>query len=163
RWYPTATTLADGRILVTAGWQTTEHSNAGIPEIYNASSNTWTQLTSANNPFETYPFIYQLSDGRVIHVGNSEYATVTDILDLNKQNWSVVDPNVVDGGSAVMYLPGKIIKAGSATDSGVVGPSANTTYVLDATQSTPAWKQVPSMAYTRSFLNLVTLPDGNVL
>ena len=33
RWYPSATTLSDGRILVTAGWQTTEHSNAGIPEI----------------------------------------------------------------------------------------------------------------------------------
>ena len=34
RWYPTATTLSDGRVLVTAGWQTTEHTNAGIPEIY---------------------------------------------------------------------------------------------------------------------------------
>jgi Domain of unknown function (DUF1929)/Bacterial Ig domain/Glyoxal oxidase N-terminus/Kelch motif len=163
RWYPTATTLADGRILVTAGWQTTEHSNAGIPEIYDVSTNKWTQLTSANNPFETYPFIYQLSDGRVIHVGNSEYATVTDILDLNSQTWSVVDPNIVDGGSATMYLPGKIVKAGTSADSQMVGPSANTTYVLDATQSTPAWKQSPSMAYARTFLNLVTLPDGNVL
>jgi hypothetical protein len=163
RWYPTATTLADGRILVTAGWQTTNHDNAGIPEIYDASTNKWTQLTSANNPFETYPFIYQLSDGRVIHVGNSEYATVTDILDLNSQTWSVVDPNIVDGGSATMYLPGKIMKAGSAADSQMSGPSANTTYMLDTTQSTPAWKQSPSMAYARTFLNLVTLPDGNVL
>jgi len=29
RWYPTAMTLADGRVLVTAGWQTTAHTNAG--------------------------------------------------------------------------------------------------------------------------------------
>ena len=162
RWYPTATTLGDGRILVTAGWQATAHSNVGIPEIYNATSNTWTKLTSANNPFETYPFIYQLSDGRVVRVGNSEYATVTDILDLNTQKWSVVDPNIVDGGSPAMYLPGKIVKAGSAKG-GVNGPSSNTTYVLDMTQSTPAWRQTPSMAYARTFLNLVTLPDGNVL
>ncbi|MBW0000984.1 MAG: DUF1929 domain-containing protein, partial [Verrucomicrobia bacterium] len=163
RWYPTATTLSDGRILVTAGWQTTEHSNAGIPEIYNPSTNTWTQLTSANNPFETYPFIYQLPDGRLVHVGNSEYATVTDILDLTTQTWSVVDPNVADGGSASMYLPGKIMKTGSAADSQFTGPSANTTYVLDMTQPTPAWQQTPSMAYPRSFCNVVTLPDDTVL
>jgi galactose oxidase-like protein len=155
--------LSDGRIMVAAGWQTGPHVNAGIPEIYDSSTNTWTKLTSANNPFETYPFLYQLSDGRVIHVGNSEYATVTDILDLNTQTWSVVDPSIVDGGSATMYLPGKIVKAGSAADSQMVGPSANTTYVLDTTQSTPAWRQTPSMAYARTFLNLVTLPDGNVL
>jgi hypothetical protein len=107
RWYPTATTPSDGTIMVTAGWQTTNHSDAGIPEIYNPSTNTWTKLTSANYPFETYPFLYQLSDGRVIHVGNSEYATVTDILDLTTQTWSVVDPNIVDGASSAMYLPAK--------------------------------------------------------
>jgi hypothetical protein len=135
----------------------------GIPEIYDPTANGWTKLTSANNPFETYPFNYQLPDGRVIHVGGSEYAVVTDILDLNTEKWSVVDPNIVDGGSSAMYLPGKIIKAGSATDSQAVGPSANTTYVLDMTQSTPAWQQTPSMAYARSFINLVTLPDDTVL
>ncbi len=105
------------------------HANAGIPEIYNSSTNTWTKLSSANNPFETYPFLYQLSDGRVSHVGNSEYATVTDILDLTTQTWSVVDPNIVDGASCAMYLPGKIMKAGTATDSQGSGPSANTTDV----------------------------------
>jgi hypothetical protein len=163
RWYPTATTLADGRVLVTAGWQTGNHTNAGIPEVYNPATNTWTQMTNANNPFETYPFIYQLPDGRVIHVGGSEYATVTDILDLNTQTWSVVDSNIVDGGSAVMFQPAKIMKAGSAADSQFVGPSANTTYVLDMSQPSPKWQQTPSMAYPRSFLNLTTLPDGSVL
>ena len=163
RWYPTATTLSDGRVLVTAGWQTTDHSNAGIPEVFDSATNTWTKLTNANNPFETYPFIFQLSDGRVIHVGGSEYATVTDILDLNSQTWSVVDSNIVDGGSATMYLPGKIMKAGSAADSQMTGPSANTTYVLDMTQTSPAWTQTAPMTYPRSFFNLTTLPDGTVL
>jgi N-acetylneuraminic acid mutarotase len=163
RWYPTATTLSDGRVLVTAGWQTSEHTNAGIPEIYNPSTNSWTKLTNANNPFETYPFIFQLSDGRVIHVGGSEYATVTDILNLNTQTWSVVDPTIYDGGSAKMYLPDKIMKAGSAADSQMTGPSSNTTFVLDMTQPTPAWQQTPSMAYPRTFLNLTSLPDGTVL
>jgi hypothetical protein len=163
RWYPTATTLSDGRVLVTAGWQTTDHSNAGVPEIYDPVANTWTSLTNANNPFETYPFLFMLGDGRVIHVGGSEYATNTDILDINAQTWTVVDPRIIDGGSASMYLPGKIMKAGSATDSQGTGPSSNTTFVLDTTQPSPAWVQTPSMAYVRSFMNLTELPDGTVL
>ncbi|MGA7795772.1 MAG: galactose oxidase-like domain-containing protein [Candidatus Acidiferrales bacterium] len=163
RWYPSATTLSDGRIIVTGGWQTTEHSNAGIPEIYDPVANTWTQLTSANNPFETYPFIYMLSDGRLVHVNGSEYATVTDVLNLNTESWSIVDSNITDGGSSAMYLPDKIVKAGSATDSQESGPSSNTTFVLDMTAPSPAWQQTPSMAYPRSFLNLTELPDGTVL
>jgi hypothetical protein len=163
RWYPTATTLSDGRILVTAGWQTTAHSNAGISEIYDPSTNSWISLTNANNPFETYPFLYLLPDGRVIHIGGSEYATDTDVLDLNTVSWSVVDANIVDGGSATMYLPNKFMKAGSATDSQGSGPSSNTTFVLDMTQPSPVWQQTASMAYPRSFLNLTMLPDGKVL
>jgi hypothetical protein len=163
RWYPTATTLSDGRILVTAGWQTTNHTNAGIPEIYDPVANSWTQLTTANNPFETYPFIFLLPDGRILHAGGTEFATDTDVLDLNTRTWTVLDSNVFDGGSATMYLPGKIMKAGSATDSQGTGPSSNTTYVLDMTQTSPAWRPTPAMAYPRSFLNLTTLPDGSVL
>jgi hypothetical protein len=163
RWYPTATTLSDGRILVTAGWQTTNHTNAGIPEIYDPVANTWTQLTNANNPFETYPFMFQLPDGRIIHTGGTEIATITDVLDINAQTWTVLDSRIVDGGSATMYSPGKILKSGSAADSQSTGPSSNTTFLLDTSQSSPAWQQAPSMAYPRSFLNLTTLPDGTVL
>ncbi|HEX7287725.1 MAG TPA: Ig-like domain-containing protein [Candidatus Angelobacter sp.] len=163
RWYPTATTLSDGRVLVTAGWQTSPHTNAGIPEIYDPATNRWTQLTNANNPFETYPFIFQLGDGRVLHVGGTEFPTSTEALDLTTQTWTAVDPRVIDGGSATMYLPGKIMKAGSATDSQGTGPSSNTTFVLDMSQPSPAWSQTPAMAYPRSFLNLTTLPDGSVL
>jgi Domain of unknown function (DUF1929)/Bacterial Ig domain/Glyoxal oxidase N-terminus/Carboxypeptidase regulatory-like domain/SdrD B-like domain/Kelch motif len=163
RWYPNATTLSDGRILVVAGWQTSANTNAGISEIYNPATNSWTSLTNANNPFETYPFMYLLPDGRVIHIGGSEYATDTDVLDLTTTSWSVIDSNIVDGSSATMYQPGKFMKAGSAADSQNTGASSNTTFVLDMTQPSPAWHQTASMAYPRSFMNLTMLPDGTVL
>ncbi|GGA59890.1 hypothetical protein GCM10011507_09290 [Edaphobacter acidisoli] len=163
RWYPNVTALPDGRMLVVAGWQTSANTNAGISEIYDPSSNAWTSLTNANNPFETYPFLYVMPDGRVIHIGGSEYATDTDILDLTTTSWSVIDSNIVDGSSATMYLPGKFMKAGSAADSQNVGPSSNTTFVLDTTQPSPAWRQTASMAYPRSFMNLTMLPDGTTL
>ena len=163
RWYPNASALPDGRVLVTAGWQTTNHTNAGIPEIYDPTSNAWTRLTNANNPFETYPFIFSLADGSMLHAGESEYASLTDVLNIGSQSWSTVDPNVVDGGSSTMYLLNKIMKSGSASDSQFVGPSSNTTFVLDMTQPAASWVQTPSMAYPRSFMNLTELPDGSVL
>lgn len=163
RWYPTATTLSDGKVLVTAGWQTAAHTNAGIPEIYDPSGNTWTKLTNANNPFETYPFMYLLPNGQVVHVGGTEYPTVTESLNLATQAWTTIDPRVIDGGSSSMYWPSKIMKAGSATDSQGNGPSSATTFVIDLTKQSPIWQQTPSMAFPRSFLNLTELPDGTVL
>ena len=163
RWYPNVTTLSDGRMLVTAGWQTTANTNAGISEIYDPSTNTWTSLTNANNPFETYPFLYLLPNGEVIHIGGSEYATDTDMLNLNTVSWSVVDPTIVNGGSATMYVPNKFIKAGSAADSQDVGASSNTTFTLDFTQPNPAWVPAAPMVYPRSFMNLTMLPDGTAL
>ena len=135
RWYPTATTLSDGRVLVTAGWQTSNHSNAGIPEIYNPSTNSWTQLNSANNPFETYPFIYLLPDGRLIHLGGSEYATDTEVLDLNTQLWTILTRRL-------LMAAARYVSAGENHESGQrqrqpnSGASSKTTFTIDTTQST---------------------------
>lgn len=163
RWYPTATTLSDGRVLVTAGWQTSAHTNAGIPEVYDPSSNTWTKLTTANNPFETYPFMFLLPNGQVVHVGGSEYPAITETLNLATQAWTTIDSRPLDGGSASMFLPNKILKAGSSSDSQNSGPSSNTSFVIDLTQQVPAWLPTPPMAYPRTFFNLTELPDGTVL
>jgi uncharacterized protein (DUF1697 family) len=164
RWYPTNTTLPDGRILVTAGEINCDACNALIPEIYNPVTNTWTELLGAPLDLTYYPHMFVLPDGRVLAASTAESATVTQALDINTQTWSVIDPNAVDGGSAAMYLPGKIIKSGTSTnpDDPVV-PSETTTYVLDMTQATPAWSEMAPMVFPRAYHTLTILPDGNVL
>jgi len=63
-----------------------------------------------------------------------------------------------------MYRLGKVIKSGTATDSGVSNlPAAATAYVLDMNQPAPAWRQIASMAFPRAYQNTTLLPDGNVL
>ena len=63
-----------------------------------------------------------------------------------------------------MYRPGKILKTGTSVNPDTaIRPSAATAYVLDMTQGSPAWVQVPSMNYARTYHTLVVLPDGNVL
>ena len=163
RWYPTATTLADGRVLVTSGADSCLDCLVDVPELYDPATNVWTQLTSASLGIPLYPFVFVLPDGRLLLAGTAEDATATRTLDLVTQTWTMVDPNVVDGGSAVMYAPGKILKSGSAATSGDLGLATNTAFTLDMTAAVPVWQQTQSMAFPRAYHNLVMLPDGNVL
>jgi hypothetical protein len=164
RYYPTATTLPDGRILVQGGTTTCSTCFADMPEIYDPVSNTWTQMAaSAKMAFKYYPHDFVLPDGRVLVSSEDDKAISSRVLDLTTQMWTTVDTRVFDGHSSAMYLPGKIIKAGTATADHQGYPAAATTYVLDMTQSSPAWQQTASMAFPRSYLNLTLLPDGTVL
>jgi chitodextrinase len=163
RWYATATTLADGKVLVTSGADKTKTDIVPIPELYNPVTNTWKQLTAASRSIPYYSFVYQLPDGRVIRIGASEVPTPTETLDLNTNQWQTVDSRLIDGGSAANYAPGKFLKAGTASDGGFNGQSASTAYTLDMNQSSPTWQPTSAMSFKRSFLNLTNLPDGTVL
>ena len=163
RWYPTVLTLSDGRLLVISGSDTCEECFVRTPEIYNPRTNTWTSLTGANLSLPLYPHMYVLPDGRILEAGSVEEPVTTRVLNLSTQTWTVVDPNVVDGHSGLMYRPGLIMKSGTAADVGSAGFAADTTYVLDMTKPTPRWRSTAPMAFPRAFHNLTILPDGNVL
>jgi hypothetical protein len=164
RWYPTATVLPDGRVLVTSGSDTCETCIVAVPEIYDPVADIWTALPAASFTTPFYPLMFVLPDGRVLEAGATRNATVTRVLDLTTQTWTTVDPVPRDGHSAVMYELGKIMKSGSSADVSVsTAPSDSTTFTLDMTQPSPQWQQTPNMAYARSFQNLTLLPDGTVL
>ncbi|MDA0160515.1 DUF1929 domain-containing protein [Solirubrobacter ginsenosidimutans] len=163
RWYATATTLADGKVIVTSGSNRSATDIVPIPEVYDPVANRWTELTAASKAIPYYSFVYQLPDGKLIRIGASEEPTPTETLDLATNQWRTVDSRMLDGGSAVNYAPGKFMKAGTASDGGFSGQSASTAYTLDMNQATPAWQPTASMSYRRSFLNLTNLPDGTVL
>jgi hypothetical protein len=58
RWYPTLSTLPDGRMLVNSGSDACEECVVPIPEIYDPAANTWTQLTTANLSLLLYPHLF---------------------------------------------------------------------------------------------------------
>jgi hypothetical protein len=163
RWYPTATTLADGRVLALSGGTTCLTCIADIPEVYDPTTNQWSRLTGARLAFPYYPFIYLLPDGRILNAGANEQPVATRALDMTAQTWTMIDPIIVDGHSSAMYRPGKIIKSGTATDSGQTGNAAATAYVIDMTLPSPTWRQIASMARARAFHNTTLLPTGDVL
>jgi len=177
RWYPTATVLGSGKVFVFAGddivdfglpYSPTyfkEASQSSLPEVYDPATNTWQDLTSSKLTTPLYPYMFQLSDGRILDAGPDVTTRVIDPS--NNWSWSVIGTSPFDGGSAVMYLPDKIMKAGSYANPDYYGSAAyNTsaqTAVLDMTQSNPQWRSTAPMSYPRSYGNLTLLPDGTVL
>jgi len=165
RWYPTATTLPDGRVLVCAGLQQEGGPHATIPELYDPATNSWTLLNSAQRLQPLYPYMFVLPSGWLIDAGPAQTRL------LNPTNWmwgaTIGDPTWPDPpplppgnhGSAVMYEPGKIMRCGGDN------PGVATTWTMDiSTSAIPlTWLVAGDMNKARRNHNLVVLPDGKVL
>jgi hypothetical protein len=175
RWYPTATEMGSGKVFVFSGdnivqnrtGQTPPFTDASVnslPEVFDPSTNTWTDLTGSTLTSPLYPQIFQLGDGRLIDVGPD---TTTRTITPGTWTWQTLNTSPFDGMSAVMYRPDKIMKAGAWADpdfNGALTYAANArTAVLDMTQATPAWRETSPMSFARSYQNLTLLPDGTVL
>ena len=79
RWYATGTTLGDGRVLVSSGYDQDATDLVTTPEVYDVDRHRWTDLPAATQAQPVYPFQYQLPDGRVLWAGASEVATATEV------------------------------------------------------------------------------------
>lgn len=165
RWYATATTLADSRVFVMSGYEDgiSPSELVGTHEIYNPITNVWTRVpASGNYTVPSYPFNFVLPDGRLLNAGSYEGTIDTRVFNFNTNTWSVVDPTLINAGSAVMYEPGKVMKAGMWANADAPYSSAhNNTYVMDANVSTPVWRQTTGMNFPRAYLVLTLLPDGS--
>ncbi len=84
-----------------------------LPSVYDPKNQTWTDMPSASRRMALYPFMFVLPNGKLFDAGPD---TTTRTLDLNTGQWSVVGQSPIDGQSAVMYRPGKILKSGTWAD-----------------------------------------------
>jgi hypothetical protein len=171
RWYPTATALPDGRVFVISGdgitlnqpgmsVPLTNGSNT-LPSVYDPKANTWTDMPQASRRIPLYPFMFVLPNGKLFDAGPD---TTTRTLDLSTGQWTTVGTSPIDGMSAVMYRPGKILKSGTWSDPEFPGRAVtNRAATIDMTASSPQWQEAAPMEYRRSYHTLTVLPDGKVL
>src|SRR5947208_12001932 len=157
RWYPTNTTLPDGEMLTVGG--TDENMTIDtIPEVWDGTH--WRQLSTANLALEWYPRMFVAPDGRVFNAGEEQPSRWLDVTGTGR--WSDGPRRNFgpwrDYGSAVMYLPGKILYAGGGNN-----PPTNTAEIIDLNQPNPTWANTGSMAYARRQMNATLLPTGDVL
>jgi Kelch motif./Domain of unknown function (DUF1929)./Bacterial Ig-like domain (group 1)./Glyoxal oxidase N-terminus. len=174
RWYPTVTTLGDGRLVTVAGKDTTK-TVVRIPEIW--ENNQWVQLPGANLILPYYPRDFvDPKNGLVFMSGErvqSRWLDVGKPGDSNRGRW-IAGPNHQwgfnrDYGSAVMYDEGKILFVGGGGYTGWDTPDPKspvptaTAEKIDLMATSPSWAGAGSMAQPRRHLNATVLPDGTVL
>ena len=156
RWYPTATVLANGDVLVVSGSIDNTVGVNTVPQVFQVGSGTWRNLAELGQ--DLYPQMFLAPNGKVFNPGPAQTTRYLDTT--GSGTWSFVANRVGpyrDYGSAVMYAPGKVLVMGGGD------PPTNTAEVIDLNQFSPTWRAVGSMAVARRQLNATLLPDGNVL
>ncbi len=164
RWYPTATVLSDGSVMVFSGFNESSTTNQTV-EIYKVSSG-WSQPYEAPFTPPLYPRMHLLPNGTVF---NSGPQTSSAIFNPATQTWTVGVANTNYSGTrtygtsvllpltpANNYDPRVIIMGGG-------NPATATTEIIDMGASSPAWVYGPSMSEARIEMDAVMLPNGKVL
>ena len=164
RWYPTVTTLGDGRVMTFSGLRETGGTNTAV-EIYTVGSG-WSQEFPAGWTPPLYPRMHLSTDGRVFYAGstrssrffNPSNGTWTPIIATTNHSasrtygTSVMLPLTPANG----YRPRVMIFGGG-------NPATATTEIIDLSAATPQWQFGPSMSQPRIQLNATLLPNGKVL
>lgn len=163
RWYPSATTLGNGDILVLSGGMNGNFDSDSnpLPQIYEVATNSWRSLTTAYKNLPLYPRTFLAPDGRVVSL--SGYSDETEFLDMTGTgSWQyledTLDSNLHNYGPAVMYDTGKIAYIG-----GGHVPTQNVS-LLDLNDPTPSWTYgSDTMQQPRRQNDATVLADGTVL
>ena len=158
RYYPTATTLPNGEVLVVSGHDANKIV-VRAPEIWSGGG--WRKLpdTSVAIGQPYYPPMFVAPNGKVFMAGfaHSRY------LDVAAGRWGPIINRLVarrDMGSAVMYAPGKILYAGGGDSTQVPTAAAEK---IDLSQASPVWTTAGTMKFPRRQMNATLLADGSVL
>jgi hypothetical protein len=159
RWYPTATTLANGDVVVIGGQIDTIRGLNSVPEVYQAATNTWRELTNAPLNQDLYPMMLLAPNGKVIEAGPTPLTRWLDPSGTGQ--WSIVGWRKHEAskqyGSAVMYDEGKALLVGGGD------PPTATAEVIDLNVPAPEWRVVAPMLNARRHMHATLLPDGTVL
>jgi hypothetical protein len=160
RWYPTVTTLTDGRVLVTGGRDDIVSTSAiATPELYDPASG-WHSLTGAtsNAAYGTdnwyYPRAWSAPDGRVFvaAIGGRTF-----LVDPGGNGTIAETPLALAAGGYwypdVMFQPGRILTLRK-------GARAQ---VIDLNTATPTANATAALSQERIWSSATVMADGNVL
>lgn len=152
RWYPTAITLFDGRVLVASGEHAGE--NNETLEILDQEQLEWKLV--GNQSLPNYPWAAVMPQGDVLFYGPQREAMLFDpeLGAFRNQGSRALGRS---GGTGVILdaVDGRFLALGGGN------PTTGSADILDISDS--RWRPAGSMSYARHYADAVLLPDGKVL
>ncbi|MDF6042646.1 kelch motif-containing protein [Streptomyces sp. JH14] len=174
RWYPTLTTLADGRVLALSGLDEIGQIVPGKDEIYDPRTKKW-RYTGIVRRFPTYPAVFLLPDGRLFYSGSNAGYGPADvgrdpgIWDLATNRFKKI-PGLSDADemetSATVRLPPAQDEKFMVIGGGGVGESARSSEksrLVDLSAPDPRFRDGAPLAEGTRYPSASLLPDDSVL
>jgi len=165
RYYHTATTLPDGKVLVAGGNRPSGQGFVFLSaaELYDPATDTWTSAGTLA-PALAYHAATLLPSGKVLLIGGCEptEAAPPQVYDPATNAWSYAGTTVPLPRlfpTATLLADGRVLVVGGRYGSG--GPSLKSAALFDPAMNT--WSPVPDMSRERIAHTATLLPSGKVL
>ncbi|MEV8242126.1 kelch motif-containing protein [Streptomyces rochei] len=174
RWYPTLTTLSDGKILSVSGLDDIGQIVPGKNEIYDPKTKEWT-YTEQERQFPTYPALFLMQNGKIFYSGaNAGYGPDDvgrdpGIWDVETNKFTEVpgmsDADMLETANTVLLPPAQdekymVIGGGGVGESKL---SSEKTRIADLKADDPKFVDGPSMEKGTRYPQASVLPDDSVL
>ncbi|MFJ9536406.1 galactose oxidase-like domain-containing protein [Streptomyces sp. NPDC101225] len=174
RWYPTLTTLSDGRILSVSGLDDIGQLVPGKNEIFDPKTKKWT-YTSTVRQFPTYPALFLMQNGKIFYSGsNAGYGPDNvgrdpGIWDVDTNTFSKLpglsDATEMETSGTVLLPPAQnerfmVIGGGGVGESKA---SSDRTRLIDLKDENPKFTDGPTLDKGTRYPQSSVLPDDSVL
>ncbi|MDQ0777012.1 hypothetical protein QF026_005478 [Streptomyces aurantiacus] len=174
RWYPTLTTLSDGKILSLSGLDEIGQLVPGKNEVYDPKTKKWT-YTDGVRQFPTYPAISLMQNGKLFYSGaNAGYGP--DDVGRDPGVWDVEtnkftklkgmsDPKRLETAGTVLLPPAQdekymVIGGGGVGESEL---SSKKTRIIDLLDDNPKFVDGPELEKGTRYPQYSILPNDEVL
>ncbi|MEU9337482.1 galactose oxidase-like domain-containing protein [Streptomyces sp. NPDC048290] len=174
RWYPTLTTLSDGKVLSVSGLDDIGQLVPGKNEVYDPEDQTWT-YTEEERQFPTYPALFLMQNGKIFYSGaNAGYGPDDvgrdpGVWDLDSNKFTKVpgmsDANMLETANSVLLPPAQdekymVIGGGGVGESQL---SSEKTRIADLKADKPKFVDGPSLEKGTRYPMASVLPNDTVL
>ncbi|MEV0225317.1 kelch motif-containing protein [Streptomyces sp. NPDC050704] len=174
RWYPTLTTLSDGKVLSLSGLDEIGQLVPGKNEVYDPKTKKWT-YTKGIRQFPTYPAISLMQNGKLFYSGaNAGYGPDDvgrdpGIWDVKTNKFRKVpgmsDPKLLETAGTVLLPPAQdekymVIGGGGVGES---DKSSKKTRVIDLLNDNPKFEDGPELEKGTRYPQYSIMPDDSVL
>ncbi|MFH9175174.1 radical copper oxidase GlxA [Streptomyces albogriseolus] len=174
RWYPTLTTLSDGKILSVSGLDDIGQLVPGKNEVYDPETKEW-EYTDEVRQFPTYPALFLMQNGKIFYSGSNAGYGPDDVgrdpgvWDVETNTFKKIpglsDAKLMETSNTVLLPPAQdetymVIGGGGVGES---PRSSEKTRIVDLKADDPAFVDGPSLDKGTRYPQASILPNDEVL